>query len=258
VTLAIWLVDGLAHPPGDGFQGPVCSSLMWSSSVTCVGVSTSDRGGRRVVADVRQSGRSQKVALLAKDDVSRRRLAGILAAGGFGAVTRVADIDELPIDAEAVVIAGGNADVVRDVRRARPESVIVSIATDSDPRAVRVALDAGVDGIVPEQRAERALAPAVAAAIAGLVTLPRETRGHSLRPALSSREKQVLGMVVLGLSNGEIARKLHLAETTVKSHLSSSFRKLGVRSRSQAAALVLDGGNGLGLGILSLSDGVEE
>jgi len=211
-----------------------------------------------VVADLRQTGRSQKVALLASDDVSRKRLAGILAAGGFDGVTRVGAVENLPADAEAVVISSGDADVVREVRRVRPETVIVAIATESDPRAVRMALDAGVDGVVPEQRAERALAPAVAAAIAGLIALPRETRGHSLRPALSSREKQVLGMVVLGLSNGEIARKLHLAETTVKSHLSSAFRKLGVRSRSQAAALVLDGGNGLGLGILSLSDGVRE
>ena len=189
--------------------------------------------------------------------MSRKRLAGLLVAGGFAGVTKIAAVDELPADAEAVVIAGCNADVVRDVRRAHPDAVLVVIATESDARAVRVALDAGADGIVPEQRAHRALAPAVAAAMAGLVTLPRETRGHSLRPALSSREKQVLGMVVIGLSNGEIARKLHLAETTVKSHLSSAFRKLGVRSRSQAAALVLDGGNGLGLGILSLSDGVE-
>jgi DNA-binding NarL/FixJ family response regulator len=64
-------------------------------------------------------------------------------------------------------------------------------------------------------------------------------------------------MVVLGFSNGEIARKLHLAETTVKSHLSSTFRKLGVRSRSEAAALVLDGQSGLGLGVLTISDGGE-
>lgn len=208
-----------------------------------------------MVADLRQTGRSQKVALLASDDVTRKRLAAILAAGGFDDVTRVGAVENLPADAEAVVISGGDADVVREVRRVRPETVIVAIATESNARAVRMALDAGVDGVVPEQRADRALAPAVAAAIAGLIALPRETRGHSLRPALSSREKQVLGMVVLGLSNGEIARKLHLAETTVKSHLSSAFRKLGVRSRSQAAALVLDGGNGLGLGILSLSDG---
>ena len=55
----------------------------------------------------------------------------------------------------------------------------------------------------------------------------------------------------------EVAPVLGLAETTVKSHLSSTFRKLGVRSRSEAAALVLDAQSGLGLGVLTISDGGE-
>jgi len=224
-----------------------------------VGVSTSDRGGRRFVADLRQSGRAQKVALLASDDVSRKRLGGILSAGGYDATARVRSADELPADADAVVVDGrADIEVLRAIRRARPLSPVVAIVADGDHRAVRARLDAGVDGVVPEGIAEYALAPAVAAAFAGLVTVPRETRGSTLRPALSNREKQVVGLVVLGLSNGEIARKLHLAETTVKSHLSSAFRKLGVRSRNQAAALILDGGSGLGLGILAISDGDDE
>jgi DNA-binding NarL/FixJ family response regulator len=187
---------------------------------------------------------------VARDDVSRKRLGGILPAASRGKT-----VNELPPDVDAVVIAGSDAEVIREARRARPEAVLVVIAPGGAGADVRAALEAGADGIVPESRAESALAPAVAAAFAGLVTLPVETRGHSLRPALSAREKQVLGLVVLGLSNAEIAGKLHVAETTVKSHLSSTFRKLGVRSRSQAAALLLDGDNGLGLGILSLSEG---
>ena len=60
-------------------------------------------------------------------------------------------------------------------------------------------------------------------------------------------------MVVLGFTNGEIARQLHLAESTIKSHLSSSFTKLGVRSRNEAAELILDADGGLGTGILAIS-----
>jgi DNA-binding NarL/FixJ family response regulator len=200
------------------------------------------------------------VALLVSDDVSRRRLSGILARAGFEATLpeELGGLDGSP-DAVVIAVSNGNArstaDAARAVRSAHPATVIVAIAPDGDARAVRVALDAGADGIVPESRAEHALAPAVEAAFAGLATVPAETRMHVLRPALSGREKQVLGMVVLGFSNGEIARKLHLAETTVKSHLSSTFRKLGVRSRSEAAALVLDADSGLGLGVLSISDG---
>ena len=198
------------------------------------------------------------MALLAFDDVSRKRLAGILAAGGFDSRARVDSVDDIPRDAEAVVVdARAGLDTLRGIRRVRPASPVVAIAPDGDQRAVRTLLDAGVDGVISESTAEYALGAAVAAAFAGLVSVPRETRGHTLRPALSNREKQVVGLVVLGLSNGEIGRKLHLAETTVKSHLSSAFKKLGVHTRSEAAALILDGGSGLGLGILAISDGGE-
>jgi DNA-binding NarL/FixJ family response regulator len=60
-------------------------------------------------------------------------------------------------------------------------------------------------------------------------------------------------MVVLGFTNLEIANKLHVAETTVKSHLSSAYGKLGVRSRQEATARILDPSQGLGLGIISLA-----
>ena len=50
----------------------------------------------------------------------------------------------------------------------------------------------------------------------------------------------MLDHVAAGLTNSEIAESLFLSESTVKSHLSSAFAKLGVRSRREAAALVLD------------------
>ena len=71
-------------------------------------------------------------------------------------------------------------------------------------------------------------------------------------PSLSVREKQVLGMVVMGFSNGEIASRLFVAESTVKSHLSSAFAKLGVRSRHEATDLIVNRAWGIGLGILSI------
>jgi DNA-binding CsgD family transcriptional regulator len=69
---------------------------------------------------------------------------------------------------------------------------------------------------------------------------------------LSGREKQILGLVVMGYMNSQIAEQLFLAESTIKSHLSSAFTKLGVRSRNEAVELILNSERGLGMGILAL------
>jgi DNA-binding CsgD family transcriptional regulator len=60
-------------------------------------------------------------------------------------------------------------------------------------------------------------------------------------------------MVVLGLTNAEIAQKLFVTEASVKAHLTSAFAKLGVRSREAAAALILDPDAGYGPGILRIT-----
>jgi hypothetical protein len=56
----------------------------------------------------------------------------------------------------------------------------------------------------------------------------------------------------MGYMNSQIAEQLFLAESTVKSHLSSAFGKLGVRSRNEAVSLILDSERGFGMGILGL------
>lgn len=97
------------------------------------------------------------------------------------------------------------------------------------------------------------MSDAVRAVFAGLLVVPADAASIFGRPTLSPREKQVLGLVVLGCSNAEIAAKLKVTEATVKTHLTSSFRKLGVRTRSDATARILDPASGLGLGILALT-----
>jgi DNA-binding NarL/FixJ family response regulator len=130
-----------------------------------------------------------------------------------------------------------------------PVVLVCGSLRDSD---VRAALAAGARGVVLEEDAAAALGPCVRAILAGQVCVPSRYGRHADPPVLSAREKQILGLVVMGLMNSEIAARLFLAESTVKSHLSSAFAKLGVRSRHEAADLILDPAGGLSLGILAL------
>ena len=114
---------------------------------------------------------------------------------------------------------------------------------------MRRALELGVGGIVLEDEAREALAAVVAVVCAGQVSVPSRQREAVRARALTTREKQILVLVVRGLTNAQIAAELYLAESTVKSHLSSAFSKLGVSSRSEAAAVILDPERGRGLGI---------
>jgi DNA-binding NarL/FixJ family response regulator len=117
---------------------------------------------------------------------------------------------------------------------------------------VRAALTAGAAGVVVWKDLDSALGPCVRAVRSGQTCVPREHSRQIEPPALSSREKQILGLVVMGYMNSQIAEQLYLAESTVKSHLSSAFGKLGVRSRNEAVKLILDPNRGLGMGILGI------
>jgi DNA-binding NarL/FixJ family response regulator len=130
---------------------------------------------------------------------------------------------------------------------------IVAVCEAADRRAVRRLIDAGIDGVVFADELEEALAPTVAAVFVGQMVVPREMRQLIDKPSLSTRERQILAMVMIGLTNQEIGARMFLAESTVKSHLSSAYTKLGVRSRSEAVAVITDRGHSLGLGIAAVA-----
>lgn len=134
----------------------------------------------------------------------------------------------------------------------RSQAPLVLVCEQIDRWEVRTALAAGAAGVVDCADLRLALAPCLRAVVAGQVCVPRAQSRQVEPPALSAREKQVLGLVVMGYMNSQIAEQLFLAESTVKSHLSSAFGKLGVRSRNEAVGLILDPDRGLGMGILGL------
>jgi DNA-binding NarL/FixJ family response regulator len=202
------------------------------------------------------------VAVVGDEEIVLRRTVASLGLDGLAVIAQVSDPAELlrtsedaTPDAVVVVVeqlGEEQLDCVRAVRELLPKSSVLCLAAFATARDVREAFSAGADGLVVDDDSGAGLAPAVRAACAGQLSLPREFRALFAKPVLSAREKQILGMVVMGFSNGEIARKLYLAEATVKTHLSSAFGKLGVRSRSEAADLILDPRAGLGTGILAI------
>jgi DNA-binding NarL/FixJ family response regulator len=207
-------------------------------------------------------GLEPRVTVVSDDEVRGRRLLLTLTRAGLHSNVLVRHIDELrePGASGADVIAFC-CDVVRfdgtdALRRLRDhtDARLVLVAPAAEQVDVREAFAAGADGLVLESALEITLGPAIVAVSSDQLVIPRTGRAHVSGPVLSPREKQVLALVVMGFTNAEIARKLHVAETTVKSHLSSTFRKLGVRSRSQAAARILDPDDGFGVGILSITD----
>jgi DNA-binding NarL/FixJ family response regulator len=92
---------------------------------------------------------------------------------------------------------------------------------------------------------ERQLAlslPAVVRAVSlGHAVVPLDERTTLGREPLSPREREVLALAADGWTNASIAQHLHLAESTIKTHLSSGFSKLGVHSRTDLPALIREG-----------------
>ncbi|HWO84473.1 MAG TPA: response regulator transcription factor [Solirubrobacterales bacterium] len=149
-------------------------------------------------------------------------------------------------------VASALAAELPPLREAQPEAPVVLVCAEVRPGELRGALAAGVNGVVLEEHLSATLGVCIEAVRAGQVCVPRR-HAPQIEPAtLSAREKQILGLVVMGYMNSEIAEQLFVAESTVKSHLSSAFSKLGVHSRNQAVELIVDPERGLGMGILAL------
>jgi DNA-binding NarL/FixJ family response regulator len=155
----------------------------------------------------------------------------------------IAACDVRSADAAALIAdaSGANRDAAR----------VIVCSPRAGPKAIRRAIDAGADGIVWSELMDT-LPRVVRTVTDGYLCLPRELKRRVAEPRLTRREKQVLGQVVLGLSNREIATTLGIGETTVKSHLRNALSKLGAESRVEAARMILDPNVGLGLGVLSI------
>ena len=187
------------------------------------------------------------VGLVAEDLRVRRRLAALLGVAGVGVAAEAGDAASFVAGLAggapgAIIVASPDAPSItveiKALRRRLREVPIVALIRTADEGECRRAISAGADGAVVDRDLEDTLVATVTAAVAGQISFPRGLQGAAGGPSLTPRERQVLNSVVIGLKNAQIADQLGLAESTVKSHLSSAFTKLGVASRAEAAALI--------------------
>jgi DNA-binding NarL/FixJ family response regulator len=190
--------------------------------------------------------------LVTDNDTVREHAAQLIAKAGIRLVEDDDDDERL-----LVLLLGGAAtervEAIRQTLKRRPGlTIVAAMPTDTGSVQLQRAMRIGAHGIVLDGELARTLVPTLLAVMSGQLTAPRALRRQLAPRALSFRERQILGLVVAGNTNRQIADKLFVAESTVKTHLSSAFAKLDVRSRAEAAALILHPDEGHGLGVLTL------
>lgn len=195
------------------------------------------------------SATSHRIATAGTDVKALGRLESILLADGLELVSK----DAADVVLQAFERLGKTEREAIGAAKREFDARLVVALREISMRSVHGAIDAGAAAVVWTAAATDTLVPAIRAASSGLVAFPGELRERFARPPLSAREKQVLALVVMGFSNAEIGAKLHIAQTTVKTHVASIFSKLGVRSRNEAATIALDPVRGRGLGVVAIT-----
>jgi len=140
------------------------------------------------------------------------------------------------------------ATATRAIRQQFPQVQVIALTSFKEGDLVKNALQAGAIGYLLKDLSADELAQAIRAAHAGRATLSPEaaqalieTTNQPPEPglALTEREREVLALMVEGLNNTQIAARLTVSPSTIKSHVSNILAKLGVASRTEAVTLAL-------------------
>jgi DNA-binding NarL/FixJ family response regulator len=154
-----------------------------------------------------------------------------------------------PRDYSAIIFCSDDSQsLLESIKRFRdlsPDTVpILVLGSHLELPLARAAIRAGASGFVHAEMTPGQVVRAVKVAIKGELVAPRELIRYLIvepEPAnanlLSARQREILELVVEGLSNAEIAKQLFLSESTVKQHLRAVYKLLKVSNRTEAANL---------------------
>ena len=140
------------------------------------------------------------------------------------------------------------AAATRLIRQQFPQVQVIALTSFKEGDLVKNALEAGAIGYLLKDVSAEELAGAIRAAHAGRATLSPEAAQALVETAtqppapgldLTEREREVLALMVEGLNNTQIAGRLTVSSSTIKSHVSNILAKLGVVSRTEAVTLAL-------------------
>jgi RNA polymerase sigma factor (sigma-70 family) len=165
----------------------------------------------------------------------------------------VLEVAKLAVDVAIVDLNlpdGSGTDIIKDLRASRPRAKALVLSAMSEQRYLAEAIEAGAAGVMHKSTPMRDLVGAVRQLAAGEQLLSQEEVIEALRfigreresnreaqlaiDGLTPREREVLQALAEGLSDKEIARRLHVGEGTVHTHVTNILSKLEVSSRLQA------------------------
>ncbi|WP_026357055.1 response regulator transcription factor [Mycobacterium sp. 141] len=176
------------------------------------------------------------------------------AVGAERALTVVEELNPDIVLCDVRMQGSSGLDLCRDLRERNPDRKVVMLSVYDDEQYLFQALRVGASGYLLKSISSdelvrqiefayggaTAIDPGMAARAADTAArLQRDEFWPGVRQGLTQRESEILSFVVAGLSNRGIATKLVIGEETVKTHLRSIYRKLGVTDRAGAVATAL-------------------
>jgi NarL family two-component system response regulator LiaR len=149
---------------------------------------------------------------------------------------------------DMVLPAMDGASATRIIRQQFPQVQVIALTSFKEGDLIKNALAAGAIGYLLKDVSAEDLVRAIHAAHAGRATLSPEAAQTLVQTAsqppapgldLTEREREVLRLMIVGLNNTQIAGRLGVSPSTIKSHVSNILSKLGVASRTEAVTLAL-------------------